>query len=199
MWQDTVRLAATGPGPRVTARLAAGCGRDGADLDRAVRAWEYGGRDALAVLDERWTPDAEALACAGVQLARAWEGEARRPRLRADGNRWTAHDGRAQLRYGRDGRWWPYREEGGHWYPAGPAATDPATALAGARRCTGAATSGVPSRVRPVTNAPRSGAVRGRRRRPRDGRGRPRVGAPPRGVPPADDPRPVCNSDGGLA
>ncbi|GAA4668832.1 SWF or SNF family helicase [Streptomyces youssoufiensis] len=134
VWQDAVRLAASAPGPRVMARLAAGCGRDGADLDRAVRAWEYGGRDALAVLDERWTPDAEALARAGAQLARAWEDEAGRPRLRAEGNRWTAHDGRAQLRYGRDGRWWPYREEGGRWYPAGPAATDPATALAGALR-----------------------------------------------------------------
>jgi hypothetical protein len=39
--------------------------------------------------------------------------------------------GATQLRYGRDGRWWPYRREGGQWVPAGPATDDPAGALAG--------------------------------------------------------------------
>lgn len=36
----------------------------------------------------------------------------------------------AQLRYGQDGRWWPYRKEQGRWTPAGPADPDPAAALA---------------------------------------------------------------------
>ncbi|MFE6775825.1 SWF or SNF family helicase [Streptomyces sp. NPDC057702] len=134
VWQDAVRLAAAGPGPRIAARLAAGCGREPADLARAVRAWEHGGRAALDVLDERWTPDPEALARAGAQLDRAWEEEAGRPELVAEGNWWTLRAGHAQLRYGRDGRWWPFRREGDQWHSAGPAATDPAAALAGALR-----------------------------------------------------------------
>lgn len=132
VWQDTVRLATAAPAPRVMARLVAGCGRDRAELDRAVRAWRLGGPEALAVLDEPWTPDADALARATTQLTRAWDDEAGRPRLRGEGNRWTLEDGSAQLRYGRDGRWWPFRPEDGQWSPAGPAATGPATALAGA-------------------------------------------------------------------
>lgn len=35
-------------------------------------------------------------------------------------------------RCGADGRWWPYRKEGGRRWPAGPAASDPATALSAA-------------------------------------------------------------------
>ncbi|MFT2016253.1 SWF or SNF family helicase [Streptomyces sp. 796.1] len=131
VWQDAVRLAAAGPSEQITARLLAGSGRDRATLDRAVRAWRYGGREALSVLDEPWSPDPDTLARAGAQLARAWDEEPEPPRLRAEGNRWTSEDGRAQLRYGRDGRWWPFRAEADQWSPAGPASTDPATALAG--------------------------------------------------------------------
>ena len=50
--------------------------------------------------------------------------------LRAPANRWTVVGAPAQLRLGRDGRWWPYRKERGRWVPAGGAAQDPATALA---------------------------------------------------------------------
>jgi hypothetical protein len=52
------------------------------------------------------------------------------PVLRATGNRWTVVGTTSQLRLGRDGRWWPYRQEDGRWVPAGGAARDPATALA---------------------------------------------------------------------
>ncbi|MFF3782294.1 SWF or SNF family helicase [Streptomyces sp. NPDC001933] len=129
--QDAVRLAAEArPEPWIVKRLAAGSGRRGAELDAAVRAWRYGGVAALTVLEEEWTPDPEHLARARARLAEAWE-EGERPRLRSAGNRWTAVDGGAQLRYGRDGRWWPYRKEGGRWVPAGPADDDPAAALAG--------------------------------------------------------------------
>ncbi|MCD9141219.1 SWF or SNF family helicase [Streptomyces albireticuli] len=127
--QDAVRLAAAGAPARVAAGLAAGTGRDGAALARAVRAWECGGPAALAVLEEEWTPEPAVLARAGAQLAAAWE-EGPAPRLRATRNRWTVVGTSAQLRYGPDGRWWPYRREGGHWLPAGPCAHDPATALA---------------------------------------------------------------------
>ncbi|MCG0287849.1 SWF or SNF family helicase, partial [Streptomyces sp. PSAA01] len=93
-------------------------------------AWEHGGAAALTVLEEEWAPDAAALARARVQLATAWEADERAPELRAAGNRWTVVGADLQVRYGRDGRWWPYRKERGRWWPAGPAGHDPAAALA---------------------------------------------------------------------
>ncbi|WP_369240430.1 SWF or SNF family helicase [Streptomyces sp. R21] len=127
--QDAVRLAAGDP-PRAGAqRLAEGSGRDGEDLALAVRAWRYGGTAALSVLEEEWPVAAESLARARAALESAWD-EDERPRLRASGNRWSVVGASAQLRLGRDGRWWPYRKERGRWIPAGPAVRDPATALA---------------------------------------------------------------------
>ena len=127
--QDAVRLAAGGP-PRAGAqRLAEGSGRDSEDLALAVRAWRYGGTAALSVLEEEWPVAAESLARARAALESAWD-EDERPRLRASGNRWSVVGASAQLRLGRDGRWWPYRKERGRWIPAGPAVRDPATALA---------------------------------------------------------------------
>ncbi|MBL1100365.1 SWIM zinc finger family protein [Streptomyces coffeae] len=130
-WQDTVRLMAAGPPEEVAGRLAAGCGRDRAELAQAVRAWGHGGPAALAVLEEEWTPDTEALARARARLSAAWEEGERAPRLRMAGNRWTVVGSDTQVRLGRDGRWWPYRKERSRWWPAGPSADDPAAALAG--------------------------------------------------------------------
>ncbi|WP_405386041.1 SWF or SNF family helicase [Streptomyces sp. NBC_01102] len=129
--QDVVRLAATTrPEAWITARLAMASGRQPAALDAAVQAWRYGGTAGLAVYDEEWLPGPEELARARAQLAAAWEaGE--RPQLRAERNRWTVVGSDAQLRYGPDGRWWPYRKERSRWVPAGPADDDPAGALAG--------------------------------------------------------------------
>ncbi|MEU1471387.1 SWF or SNF family helicase [Streptomyces sp. NPDC005761] len=130
--QDAVRLAADArPEPWIANRLATGSGRQRAGLPAAVRAWQYGGAAALAVLDEEWTPDATALARARTRLSGAWE-EDEGPRLRAERNRWTSADGTVQLRYGRDGRWYPYRKESGRWTPAGPSDEDPAAAWADA-------------------------------------------------------------------
>ncbi|MFC9243715.1 SWF or SNF family helicase [Streptomyces sp. NPDC057136] len=130
--QDAVRLAAdVRSEPRIAARIAEGAGRQRADLEAAVRAWQYGGPAALTVLDEEWEPDPESLARARTQLAEAWE-EGERPRLRAGRSRWTVAGADVQLRYGPDGRWWPYRKERGRWMPVGPADNDPAGALAGA-------------------------------------------------------------------
>ncbi|MEU9201581.1 SWF or SNF family helicase [Streptomyces sp. NPDC048332] len=130
--QDAVRLAAEAhPEPWIVNRLAAGSGRQRAGLPSAVRAWRYGGAAALAVLDEEWAPDATALARARTRLAAAWE-EDEAPGLRAERNRWTSADGTVQLRYGRDGRWYPYRKESGRWTPAGPCDEDPASAWADA-------------------------------------------------------------------
>ncbi|MEU9117119.1 SWF or SNF family helicase [Streptomyces sp. NPDC048483] len=128
--QDAVRLAAAAPGAAISARLTAGSGRGARGLATAVRAWELGGTDGLAVLEEDWTPEPEALALAADRLAAAWEDGETRPRLRVTRNRWTVVGGAAQLRYGRDGRWWPYQKDGGQWVPAGPATDDPAGALA---------------------------------------------------------------------
>ncbi|WAL93620.1 SWF or SNF family helicase [Streptomyces sp. Je 1-369] len=127
--EDAVRLAAARPGLAVEARLAAASERGREGLDLAVQAWGYGGRAALHVLEETWTPEDETLARARAALDAAWD-EDERPRLRASHNRWTVVGTDVQLRHGRDGRWWPYRKEHGRWTPAGPAAQDPATALA---------------------------------------------------------------------
>ncbi|MEV5437669.1 SWF or SNF family helicase [Streptomyces sp. NPDC052682] len=131
--QDAVRLAAGEPERAVADRLAEGSGRDREDLALAVRAWRHGGTAALSVLEEEWPVEGEALARARAALDAAWD-EDERPGLRARANRWTVVGGTAQLRLGRDGRWWPYRRERGRWVPAGAAAQDPATALASAGR-----------------------------------------------------------------
>ncbi|WP_328666363.1 SWF or SNF family helicase [Streptomyces sp. NBC_00322] len=128
--QDAVRLAAGAPGPVIAGRLAAGTDRQRAELELAVRAWHFGGASGLAVLEEEWTPQPDALARARTALDEAWEGSDR-PQLRGTGpGRWTVVGADAQLRLGRDGRWWPYRKERGRWAPAGSADHDPAAALA---------------------------------------------------------------------
>ncbi|HET6360266.1 SWF or SNF family helicase [Streptomyces sp.] len=129
--QDAVRLAAGAPGPVIAGRLATGTDRQrAAELELAVRAWHFGGACALAVLEEEWTPQPDALARARTALDEAWEG-ADRPQLRGTGaGRWTVVGADAQLRLGQDGCWWPYRKERGRWAPAGSADHDPAAALA---------------------------------------------------------------------
>lgn len=127
--QDAVRLAAGEPEAAVTNRLADGSGRGREQLALAVRAWRLGGVAALSVLEEEWTVEGESLARARAALDSAWD-EDERPTLRAKGNRWSFVGTPSQLRLGRDGRWWPYRKEGGRWVPAGAPAQDPATALA---------------------------------------------------------------------
>ncbi|MGW1933815.1 SWIM zinc finger family protein [Streptomyces sp. NPDC001919] len=128
--QDAARLAAGSRVPWITARLTAGSGRTRTEMDLATRAWRFGGAAALAVLEEEWTPDAEALAWAGARLAEAWEDDERPVLRRSAGARWTVVGAEAQLRLGEDGRWWPYLKDGARWSPAGPADRDPATALA---------------------------------------------------------------------
>ena len=128
--EDAVRLAADArPEPWIVSRLASGSGRPRAGFPAAVAAWRYGGATALSVLDEDRPLDGEALARARTRLAEAWEGD-EAPRLRAERNRWTSADGALQLRYGPDGRWYPYRRQDGQWFPAGPADDDPAAAWA---------------------------------------------------------------------
>ncbi|MFE9609597.1 SWF or SNF family helicase [Streptomyces sp. NPDC006012] len=130
--QDVVRLASGAPEGAVAHRLTDGSGRGREGLATAVRAWRLGGTAALSVLDEEWPVEGAALARACALLEAAWDQDDR-PVFHRTGNRWTAVQGEdVQLRWGRDGRWWPYRKDGS-WIPAGDAARDPATALAAAR------------------------------------------------------------------
>ncbi|WP_327664539.1 MULTISPECIES: SWIM zinc finger family protein [unclassified Streptomyces] len=129
--QDAVRLASAAPVAHIRARLAEVGGRGREGLTLAVHAWGYGGAAALDVLDEDRAPDAEGLVRARAVLDAAWDDD-ERPALKAVRGRWSTADGQAQLRLGRDGRWWPYRKQRGRWAPAGPSASDPASALAGA-------------------------------------------------------------------
>ncbi|MFC4495144.1 SWF or SNF family helicase [Streptomyces ovatisporus] len=134
-FQDAVRLAAAGPDQRIVERLSANCGIPPVSFRAAVRAWELGGLVGLTVWEESWTPEAEAMARARDQLATAWaEEDAPPPQLHVNRARWNTPDGCAQLRYGPDGRWWPYAMEHGTWWPAGGAEADPAAALAVALR-----------------------------------------------------------------
>lgn len=158
--QDAVRLGAAGAARPVEERLADGCGFTLAEYRSAVRAWELGGAAALSVWEEPWTPSPREMARMHDRLATAWDGDENRtgdgenraeggsreggegrydrtgarpetpPLVHVTANRWSTPDGSAQLRYGRDGRWWPYREESGTWWPAGPPENDPAAALA---------------------------------------------------------------------
>ncbi|MFD9410183.1 SWF or SNF family helicase [Streptomyces sp. NPDC059989] len=125
---DAVRLAAEAGDLRLRARLSAASGRSRAAMDLAVLAWGFGGAPALAALEDDWTPDRTTLTRARSALAAAWADE-EAPVLRRVRARWTEAGTGRQLRLGRDGRWWPYRSEGGRWIPAGPSAPDPASAL----------------------------------------------------------------------
>ncbi|MGX7829500.1 SWIM zinc finger family protein [Actinokineospora sp. 24-640] len=97
-----------------------------ADLDRAVAAWHQGGLPALRVLETSWRPPAAEVARARAALASVTDESAE-----VAANRVTVGD--TQLRYGRDGRWYPYRVRDGDWWPAGTSGADAASALLSAR------------------------------------------------------------------
>ncbi|MEU3661084.1 SWF or SNF family helicase [Streptomyces sp. NPDC032940] len=134
--EDAVRLAAGDPATAVRDRLGDGSGRDREALAAAVRAWRLGGTAALSVLEEEWTVRGGTLARARAALESAWDGD-ERPSLRARANHWTVVGAPHQLRLDRDGRWWPFRREGGRWMPVGGPSQDPATALASAAPAAG--------------------------------------------------------------
>ncbi|MEQ4724667.1 SWIM zinc finger family protein [Nonomuraea sp. B19D2] len=97
-------------------------------LEAAVQAWRYGGTHGLDVLERPWTPPRPDLARAQALLEAGWEGE-HPPQVEAWRNRWTL--GPLQLRYGRDGRWYPFTLRDGAWWPAGPPERDPSALVTG--------------------------------------------------------------------
>ncbi|MFI6159238.1 SWIM zinc finger family protein [Micromonospora haikouensis] len=126
-WCDAVRLAARMPRSAAAKRLGEASGR-AADLPRAVRAWEYAGAAGVDVVDAVFSPPRELVARATEALREAGGVDGAAPEVRNWRNRWTV--GRdAQVRYGRDGRWYPFRRRAGQWWPAGPPGPDPADAL----------------------------------------------------------------------
>ncbi|GAB2945434.1 hypothetical protein GCM10027280_37900 [Micromonospora polyrhachis] len=130
LWRESVRLAASYPDAAVSARLCRAGGWVPVDLARAARAWEYGGAAGLDVLETPVSPPRAVLARAATVLARGWDGEDS-PEVTVWRNRWTLPGRGVQVRYGQDGRWYPYREEQpGDWWPAGTARPDPAAAFA---------------------------------------------------------------------
>lgn len=119
LWQDTVRIATDHP--ELLSRLSEASGRT--DLPLAVRAWGYGGPVGLDVLTETWSPPKSF----ATKARAAWEDQSE---LRVWRNRLTLDGHGVQLRYGRDERWYPYREEATGWCPAGAPARFPSAALA---------------------------------------------------------------------
>ncbi|MFE0104346.1 SWIM zinc finger family protein [Streptomyces sp. NPDC059009] len=127
-WHDAVRLAASHPGltgrrsfSRPFAELARSVGRTPTDLTRAAAAWRQGGEEGLATLESPWAPPAGPFDRARSTLAAAGL-----PRMTVRHNWLTDEGGSVQLRYGRDGRWYPYRGETGveDWWPEGEAGED---------------------------------------------------------------------------
>lgn len=130
VWRDSVRLAAVYPDAAVAARLCRAGGWPAVDLARAARAWQYGGGSGLDVLEAPFSPPRSVLGWAGTALTAGWDGDDP-PEVTLWRNRWTMTGRGVQVRYGLDGRWYPYREEQpGDWWPAGPPRPDPAAALA---------------------------------------------------------------------
>nr|WP_307813966.1 SWIM zinc finger family protein [Streptomyces sp. N35] len=135
LWQDAVRIAASQPGSGLTgatralyAQLAAAADRSPTDLARAAAAWRQGGAEGLAVLEESWNPPAGPFDQARPALLAA-----EHPPFRPWRNHLTHPDGHLQLRYGRDGYWYPYESEPGRedWWPRGTRDLDPVGALTG--------------------------------------------------------------------
>lgn len=130
MWHEAARLAAVDYGLYAFSRIAAACERSPYDLALAARAWGQGGADALEVLEQEWTPDRQVWSQTKELIRTAW-GHDEQLVLRSARNRCTVPGRDVQLRYGRDGYWYPYRKEDGRWWPAGVARADPVSVLSG--------------------------------------------------------------------
>ncbi|MBP2326181.1 putative Zn finger protein [Kibdelosporangium banguiense] len=126
-WTDAVRFAAAHPDCPVD-RLASASGRE--DLPVAVQAWEQGGEAGLSTWDEAWSPPKAVLGRARTAVAEAivdgvLDGS---EEIKYWRNRCTIAD-RMQIRYGTDGRWYPYVRASDNWRPQGTPHADPVSVL----------------------------------------------------------------------
>lgn len=128
--QDAARIAAGLPGPQWSHHLIRGTGSQPNEFARLTRAWQHGGPVGVTVAEQPGTPAPEAMAAARTALAEALAEMTDGPvPLKAWRNRLTLAEAGSQLRLGPDARWYPYLQDGGEWWPAGPADTDPVAAL----------------------------------------------------------------------
>ncbi|WP_425824925.1 SWIM zinc finger family protein [Streptomyces fractus] len=130
-WHDTVRRAADSD-PHQFGRLLNSSDTARTNLARAALAWRHGGPSALPAMDGTHVPDREAETAARHQLLRALAGRSAPPRIRRTRGRLHINGEDVELRWGPDGRWYPYRKDRGQWWAAGPPARDAAEALRGA-------------------------------------------------------------------
>jgi hypothetical protein len=115
---DAVRVAAAiTPGSGRFEVVARRLGMAPAELGRRAAAWRAGGADAVAVLDDTWSPDAEAVDEARNVLAV-------RGTMRVRANRVSQGD--VELRLGRAGYWYRFERVGRRWELVGGPAADPA-------------------------------------------------------------------------
>ncbi|MBZ4014908.1 hypothetical protein CCS38_03945 [Streptomyces purpurogeneiscleroticus] len=134
LWEDAIRLVAGAhPTSGLTAStreiyrgVAEATDRPVNDVARAVAAWRQGGPEGLRLLETTWDPPA-----GDFDRARSALSAADLPSLRPRHNHLTDADRGIQLRFGRDGRWYPYESDPGaeDWWPTGRADADPVGAL----------------------------------------------------------------------
>ncbi|MGW2256049.1 SWIM zinc finger family protein [Kitasatospora sp. NPDC001660] len=133
--QDAVRLTTTQRDPDWFHGLQAGTGLRPLELARLTRAWRHDGAVGMAVAEEPGPADPAVMTSARTAVTEALTDMAPRDApgaptpLRAWRNRLTLGDTGLQLRLGPDGRWYPYRQENGDWWPCAPAEADPVAAL----------------------------------------------------------------------
>jgi uncharacterized Zn finger protein len=106
--------------PRFTALARAARVRT-AELARWATAWEHGGTDALALLEQRpWRPPVATMAEARRRVV---EVVGPGPTVVVTDDRITV--GHRQLRLGHDGRWWRLEKDRGRWSVTAPPAESP--------------------------------------------------------------------------
>jgi hypothetical protein len=118
---DLARRAHTALGTPRLRVLAEASGRSERQLVHLASAWGNGGVDALAVLDDGWTPAAATVEEARTALL------AEVVRVRRSGPHLSLPGG-VQLRLSPAGRWYPCQRRGGDWEVIGPGDTDPVAA-----------------------------------------------------------------------
>lgn len=130
-WLDTVRRAARASGdPHIVDRLLNGSDQARARLARASAAWKHGGQPALAVLDGGQVPPRAAESMARERLlTRPLPGLSGPPLLRRTGGRLQLVGRDVEVRYGPDGRWYPFSKQSGQWRPTGPPSEDAVEAV----------------------------------------------------------------------